>query len=303
MRQARGPDNEGRRVLREDGTMVDGSPTVPARRLGRELKRLREGTGKTQAEVATYCGTYSTTISKIETGDRVGPLSVIKLMLQLYGLQEAQAEQLLQLAAQAREPGWWADYGDDVIPHWFTEYLGLESAASEVWTYQQGYVPGLLQTSGYTEAVTVAVNTTGPSGSANEFARVRATRQGRLTGPKPLRLRAIIDEAVFHRKVGGPGVMREQLARLRAAASSPNITVQVLPFSAGAHPGMTGPFTTLRFAEEGMNMVYLEQRGGAVYLDRPVDVAVHETAFQRLSDLALSEEDMTSLFNEMERGY
>jgi len=282
--------------------MVDGSPTVPARRLGRELKRLREGTGKTQAEVADYCGTYSTTISKIETGDRVGPLSVIKLMLQLYGIEGAQSEQLLQLAAQAREPGWWADYGDDVIPHWFTEYLGLESAANEVWTFQQGYVPGLLQTRHYTEAVTAAINATGPSESANEFARVRATRQERLTGPQPLHLWAILDETVLHRKVGGPGVMRAQLTRLIDAASQqPTITVQILPFSAGAHPGMTGPFTILRFAEESMNMVYLEQRGGAVYLERPVDVEVHEATFRRLSDLALSEDDTVSLLNEIER--
>jgi transcriptional regulator with XRE-family HTH domain len=284
--------------------MVDGSPTVPARRLGREFKRLREGTGKTQAEVADYCGTYSTTISKIETGDRVGPLSVIKLMLQLYGIEGAQSAQLLQLAAQAREPGWWADYGDDVIPHWFTEYLGLESAANEVWTFQQGYVPGLLQTRDYTEAVTAAINATGPSESANEFTRVRATRQERLTGPEPLHLWAILDEAVLRRKVGGPGVMREQLARLIDAASQqPTITVQVLPFSAGAHPGMTGPFTMLRFAEESMNMVYLEQRGGAVYLERPVDVEVHEATFRRLSDLALSEDDTISLLNEIERGH
>jgi transcriptional regulator with XRE-family HTH domain len=290
-------------VLREDGTMVDGSPTVPARRLGRELKRLREGTSKTQAEVADYCGTYATTISKIETGDRVGPLSVIKLMLQLYRIEGAQSEQLLQLAAQARQPGWWADYGDDVVPHWFTEYLGLESAASEVWTFQQGYVPGLLQTRHYTEAVTAAINATGPSESANEFARVRATRQERLTGPESLRLWAILDEAVLHRKVGGPGVMREQLARLIDAASQPTIAVQVLPFSAGAHPGMTGPFTTLRFTEESMNIVYLEQRGGAVYLERPVDVEVHEATFRRLSDLALSEDDTVSLLTKIKRGH
>jgi hypothetical protein len=110
-----------------------------------------------------------------------------------------------------------------------------------------------------------------------------------------------LDEAVLHRKVGGPGVMREQLARLIDAASQqPTITVQVLPFSAGAHPGMTGPFTILRFAEESMNMVYLEQRGGAVYLERPVDVEVHEATFRRLSDLALSEDDTISLLNKIE---
>lgn len=282
--------------------MVDGSPTVPARRLGRELKRLREATGKTQAEVADWAGTYSTTISKIETGDRNAPLSVLKLMLQLYGVDAAHAEYLTQLAQQAREPGWWADYAD-AVPTWFMEYVGLESAAGAVWTYEQEYVPGLLQTSDYTEAMTLAVSSTGPSESAEGFARVRATRQQRLSGDAPMVLRAVLSEAVLHRQVGGPDVMREQVARLRDATSRPNITVQVLPFSVGAHPGMTGPFTMLRFAERSMDMVFVEQRGGAIYLERPVDVDVHEADFGRLSDLALSEGDTVSLFNEMERRY
>jgi transcriptional regulator with XRE-family HTH domain len=217
------------------GTMVDGSPTVPARRWGREFKRLREGTGKTQAEVADYRGTYPTTISKIEIGDRVGPLSVIKLMLQLYG---SWAPSLSSYRSwPRRQENRAGGRTTAVIPRWFTEYLGLESAANEVWTLQQKYVPGLLRIRRYTEAVTAAINATGPSESANEFTRVRATRQERLTGPQPLRLWAILDEAVLHRKVGGPGVMREQLARLIDAASQqPTITVQVLPFLSWGSP-------------------------------------------------------------------
>lgn len=281
--------------------MVDGSPTVPARRLGRELKRLREGTGKTQAEVAEWAGTYSTTISKIETGDRNAPLSVLKLMLQLYEVDAAHAEYLTQLAQQARQPGWWADYGD-AVPSWFMEFVGLESAAGEVWTYEQECIPGLLQTSGYSEAMTLD-SSTGSSESAEGFARVRATRQQRLGGDAPMLLRAVLSEAALYRQVGGPEVMREQVARLRDMASRPNITVQVLPFSVGAHPGMTGPFTMLRFAERSMDMVFLEQRGGGIYLERPVDVDVHEADFERLSDLALSEDDTVSLINDAGRRY
>ncbi len=272
--------------------MVDGSPTVPARRLGRELKRLRDATGKTQAEVADYAGTYPTTISKIETGDRTPPLSVLKLMLQLYGVDAARSETMMQLAQQAKVPGWWADYGD-LVPSWFTAYVRDESAASEVQTFEALSVPGLLQTRAYIEA----------AGLSEELARVRTTRQQRLTGTTPLALRAVLDEAVLHREVGGLEVMREQIKRLLDAASQPNITVQIVPFSVGAHPGMTGPFTILRFPEPSMDVVFVEQRGGAVYLDRPVDVDVHAASFRRLSELALSDDETVSLLNEMERRY
>ncbi len=278
--------------------METGSPTVPARRLGLELKRLRDATGKTQAEVAEWAGTYPTTISKIETGERNAPLSVLKLMLQLYQVDPIQAENLMQLAQQARERGWWVDYTEDV-PKWFTGYIREESAARAIWTYESGFFPGLLQTRRYTEAITVAAN----AESAEGFAQVRAARQQRLTGEAPLVLRAVIDEAVLHRQVGGPDVMREQIVRLREAMSQPNVTVQILPFSAGAHPGMTGPFTMLRFAERSMDIVYVELRGSAVYLDRPKDIDVHESDFEKLSGLALSEEDTTSLLSEMERRY
>jgi transcriptional regulator with XRE-family HTH domain len=230
--------------------MVDGSPTVPARRLGRELKRLREAAGKTQVEVGAWVGTPSTTISKIENAERNVPLPHLKLMLQLYKVDSAHGETLTQLAQQAKERGWWADYGE-AVPKWFTEYVGLETAATAVWTYEQEYIPGLLQTRRYTESMTATANSVGASESAENFARVRATRQQRLTDDKaPMALRAVLSEAVLRRTVGGPDVMREQIARLREATSQPNITVQVLPFSAGAHPGMTGPFTIRGFPKD-----------------------------------------------------
>jgi transcriptional regulator with XRE-family HTH domain len=290
------------RVVREDGTMASGGPAVPARRLGRELKRLREALGKTQTEVAQYVGAPSTTISKIETGERNAPIPHLKLMLQLYQVEPEHAETLIKLAEQAREPGWWVDYSSD-LPKWFREYVRVESDATQVWTYEQGYVPGLLQTRNYTEAITVATNTTETSESAEGFARVRAARQQRLIGEEPLVLQAVIDEAVLRRGVGGPDVMREQIARLLEAMSQPNITLRVLPFSAGAHPALTGSFIVLRFVEKALNMVYVELCGSAVYLDAEKDIDVHESAFTKLSELALSKEDTTSLLSEIERGY
>lgn len=281
--------------------MTGGGASVPAQRLGRELRRLRDAAGKTQAEVAKYVGTPSTTISKIETGERNAPIPHLKLMLQMYQVDPAHAETLIRLAEQAREPGWWVAYSSD-LPKWFREYVRVEDGANEVWTYEQGYFPGLLQTRSYTEAITVATGTN-ISESAERLASVRAARQQRLIGEAPLILRAVIDEAVLHRNVGGPDVMREQIARLREAMAQPNVSVRVLPFSAGAHPGLTGSFIVLRFAEKAMNMVYVELCGGSVCLDDLKDIDVHESAFQKVFDLALSEEDTTSLLSEMERGY
>ncbi len=282
--------------------MQGGGPTDPARRLGRELKRLREALGKTQVEVGEWVGTPSTTISKIENADRNVPFPHLKLMLQLYGVDAAHGETLTQLARQARERGWWADYGD-FVPKWFTEYIGLENSATEVWTYEQEYVPGLLQTRRYTEAVMLSVRSTGSSESVEGLTRVRETRQQRLSGSTPLGLRAVVNEAVLCRQVGAPEVMREQLARLREAASQPNISVRILPFSAGAHPAMTGPFTLLRFPERSMNVVYVELRGCAVYLEELKDIERHEAIFEQVCDLALSEDDTTSMLTEMGRRY
>ncbi len=302
MRQARRAHNAGWHVLTEGGAVADNSPTLRAKRLGNELKRLRLAVGKTQKEVGDWVGTPHTTISKIETADRNVPLPHLKLMLQLYGVNPTQSAALVQLAEQAKERGWWAEYGV-AVPDWFEDYVGLETAATEVWTYEAEYVPGLLQTARYTQALTRATSTAEPpdDGGLAGFAAVRAVRQRRLVDDEPLALSAVLNEAVLLREVGGPEVMREQLASLLTAAGRPNITLQVLPFSVGTHPGMHGPFTILRFMEESMNTVYVELRGGAVYQDTPVDIELHSTTFEQLTALALTAEDTISLLRETER--
>lgn len=281
--------------------MDTGGPAAPARRLGRVLRQLRDATGKTQLEVAKFVGTAPTTISKFENGERIPPPPHLKLMCLLYGVDETRAESLMRLVEQSKEPGWWSDYGDDV-PKWFTAYVAEENGASEIWVYEQGFIPGLLQTRRYTEAITAAASkaVAETSESAQGFARVRATRQQRLQAEPPLALRAVMDESVLHRRVGDPGVMAEQFAHLREAMGQPNISLRILPFSVGIHPGCTGSFTVLRFTERSMNMVYVEQRGGAFYLERPRDVDLHEEIFEQLWHLALNSKDTVSLLVEME---
>ncbi len=133
------------------------------------------------------------------------------------------------------------------VPVWFADYIGMETVAAETWTYEAEFIPGLLQTAQYTEVVSHALK---PTNSPEEIARIvrlRAERQRRLTGEEPLTLRAVINEAAVRRAVGGPEVMRAQLRHLADMATRPNVTVQVLPFSAGAHRGMLGSFAALRF--------------------------------------------------------
>lgn len=287
--------------------MTEGSPTVPARRLGRTLRRLRESHGLSQVQVGQLVSMPSTTVSKYETADRVPSERAVKLFLTCFKIEWSSplGEELLKLADKARTPGWWTDYLD-VIADWFVDRLGLEAAANALWIYESGGVPGLLQTPDYARAVIAGVNSAGPAEDAERIAAVRAARQRRLNEERPdgepLVLKTVLDEAVLRRQIGGPEVMRDQIVALREAADRPNITLQVLPFSAESHPGIGGPFTTIRFSETEMNTVYIELRGGAVYLDRPVDVERYVATFNKLTRLALTEGGTKRFLDEMLEG-
>jgi hypothetical protein len=206
--------------------------------------------------------------------------------LQLYGVGSPEAEALERLRREADQRGWWASYGA-TVPPWFADYIGMETVAAEVWTYESEFIPGLLQTPQYTEAINTALN---PARTAEEIARIvqlRASRQKRLSGDDRLTLRAVISEAALRWVVGSAELMRAQARHIAEIAQQPNVTVQVLPFSAGAHRGMRGAFTALRFPEEPMNTVYLELDGAALYLESPTEVARYADTFSRLTDLAL----------------
>jgi transcriptional regulator with XRE-family HTH domain len=279
--------------------MGDDSPTMRRRQLGAELRRLREEAGKTQEDVQEWTNVPATTISRMEHGKRRVPVTFLKAVLPLYGVGSPQAEALEKLARESSERGWWAAYGD-TVPDWFASFLGMETAADELWTYEAEYVPGILQTNRYTEATRAAMGT--PSEGSEKLVAVRSARQKRLSGDNPMTFRAVLNEAVIRREVGGPDVMREQLEYLARAAARPNITLQILPFAAGAHPGMLGPFTALRFPQEPLNTIYIELDGGAVYWEKPASVERYAATFRRLSELALNEEDTISLISEALRG-
>ncbi len=236
----------------------------------------------------------------MENGKQRVTQAYLTLLLQLYEVGSPHAEALDRLRRESGQRGWWADYGK-TVPKWFADYVGMETVAAEVWTYESEFIPGLLQTPQYTEAVTVATNPASTPQQAQKFAEVRAARQQRLTSEEPLVLRAVINEAALRREVGGPDVMRAQARRLAEVATLPNVTVQVLPFSAGAHPGMLGAFTALRFPEEPMNTVYRELYGAALYLEAPSEIERHVNIFERLASLALDADATAKLLDQLER--
>ena len=259
-----------------------------------ELRRLREAAGRSQEEAGRWLDIPATAISKMETGKQRVSAAYLKLLLQFYEVGSPHSEALERLRRESSHRGWWAAYGD-TVPKWFADYVGMETAAAEVWTYEAEFIPGLLQTPAYTEAVTRATNPTITDEQVQRFVEVRAARQKRLTSDDPLALRAVINEAAIRREVGGPEVMQAQIQRLIEASELPTVTVQLLPFSVGAHPGMLGAFTALRFPEEPMNTVYVELDGAALYLEAPAETARYAKTFERLTSMALSAEDTVAL--------
>ncbi|MGH3856354.1 MAG: helix-turn-helix domain-containing protein [Pseudonocardiaceae bacterium] len=290
----------GYHLLTED-TMAGSSPTVRRRQLGMELRRLRELVGKTQEDAGDWLGIDSTAVSRMESGKRRVTVSHLRSYFQLYEVGSPHADYLLTLCREGAQRGWFVSYGK-TVPRWFRDYIGMETAAAEVWTWEPLFVPGLLQARAYTEALGAALNPTRTAEEIQRLAQLRADRQQRLTDDDPLALRALIDEAALRREVGGPEVMHAQLAHLAKISTLPNVTVQVTPFSAGAHRGMRGAFTALRFPQEPMNTVYLELYGEALYIEAPSEVARYAEIFEELAQTALSGDDTAELIANMIEG-
>src|SRR3989440_726380 len=221
------------------------SPTVRRRRLGLELRRLREAAGVTIDTVAERLECSSSKISRIETGHTGATPRDVRDMLEVYGVSGAATEGLVQVAREARQKGWWHLYGTVLT----SAYVGLEAAASEIHAYEGQVVPGLLQTDNYAREMILKGRPDITQAELDRRVHVRMARQSLLTQDDPLRLWVVLDEAVFHRTVGGPTVMRRQLDHLAMVAELPNVTLQVLPFAAGAHAGMDGSFAILGYED------------------------------------------------------
>jgi transcriptional regulator with XRE-family HTH domain len=265
------------------------SPTVKRRRLAAELRKAREQAELTIEEVAERLEWSSAKISRIENA-RVSVLPRdVKFLLSTYGLTDRDEiwDPLLGLARESRQKGWWHQHGD-AIRDWFEVYVGLEAEAATMSSYHTEFMHGLLQTKDYARAVHRASLPTATDDEIEQLVNVRMERQDVLTSSDGLHLWFILNEAVLRRVVGGHAIMREQLARLAQASLLPNITLQVMPFSGGAHASMDGSFSILGFPDPAdPNIVYIEYQTGALYLEKREEVDRYKLIFDHLRAQAL----------------
>ena len=265
------------------------NPTVRRRRLGAELRRLRMASGLKSTEVAERLMVSQPKISHLENGNRTISPRDVRDLCAIYAVTDQQViDSLMEMARESGRRGWWHRYGDlsDSV------YIGLETDAAAIRTYEPTVIPGLLQTPAYAQAV---IGETIPLPTAEQAAtrlKVHLRRQHRIYDPAcPLRLRAVVDEAALRRVVGSPETMREQLEHLNAFDGEPHITVQVLPYTVGAHPSLSGQFSILAFADSPDAVVYVERFTSGLYLEKPSDVRHYSVMHDHLQARALDPAD------------
>lgn len=293
--------------------MTDDSPTLRSKALGAELRKIRERRGDelgrvvTLGEVEAALDRSSGWLSRIENGKRKLPsINDIRALLDYYEVvDETVREQLLSVTKQARTRGWWNTFKDK-IPEAYATYVGLEAGARKIYIASSSIIPGLLQTEDYAGYVTRTAGVSRGLTPEQVEARVavRARRQRLLTRDEnPVALRAVFDEAALLRQVGSSKVMREQLDFLIALAERPNVTLQVIPFAAGAHPAVTCDFTILEFAGTDPDIVSIETLVGSLFIEKSEEVDPHIEAFRDLHSVALGEVDSLRMMAQARAGY
>lgn len=272
-------------------------PTLRRRKLVKELIAAREAAGMKASQLATEIDLKPSAVSKIEKGTQGLTLRNIKAYARVTGLSKAKTDELVLLGANDKTyEDWLVEFRED-MPEWFALYPALEEDAVQIWNYEPELIKGLVQTPEYAEAI---VRAGLPEISAEELERsvdLRKRRQELLERDDPPKLRLVLNEAVIRRQVGGEAVMSKQIRHLVTLSKEEHIEIQVLPFSAGAHPGMKTGFTLLRFPEgfDDMDCVYLENNNGGVWQEVLEHVAEYSATFERQCSMALSAEETRAL--------
>ncbi|MEU5095966.1 helix-turn-helix transcriptional regulator [Streptomyces sp. NPDC020996] len=289
-----------------EGQFTRGSrvSTVLARKLGGELLRLRDEAGLTQPQAAEALSATAAKVAKMERGWVPFRDPDIRILCDLYGVRDAKAvERLLNLAKTDRErrkaKGWWNHYPE---LRSLVEYVALEDIATGIRTWQGAFVPGLLQTPDYARALAIGNADWDDPDEIERFVEAKIARQAKLTDGDSLGLWAIVGEGALRQLVGGRDVMREQLARLLEASRLPNVKLQVVPFLAGSHPGMTSAFSIVSFAEPGaMDVVYMDTTSSTLWLESESDAARHIATFERIARSGLALRDSAALIERIRK--
>ncbi|ROQ66032.1 helix-turn-helix protein [Streptomyces sp. 840.1] len=281
--------------------------TVLGRQLGDELRRFREDAGLSTAAAAEVLDCTKGKISRIENGHVPVRTPDLSALIHAYAVSDPEArDRLASLARTAnrrRREGWWHQYGS-VLGDTYRDYIEMETICDGVRTFQVQLVPGLLQTPEYGRAVTVASRAWQTAEEIDQFVQVRLARQKRLAGDDSLEFWAVLAEGVLHQQVGGQAVMRDQLEHLANLAEQPNITVQVLPFSRGAHAGMFGPYLLLSFPRvSALDLVLTETPTGNIWMERESDVARYRDLFDDARTSALPPTESLSVIRRIAKEY
>ncbi|MGA4841330.1 helix-turn-helix domain-containing protein [Streptomyces sp. G45] len=278
------------------------NPTVRRRRLGQELRRLRELKGMTAEEVAERLLVSQSKISRLENGRRSISQRDVRDLCGVYEVEDHRiVDSLMQMAKDSRQQGWWHSFGD--IP--YSVYIGLETDAASLRVYDPQVVPGLLQTRSYAEALITGALPETPPTDIEKRVQVRMRRQERIAAPEnPLRLWSVLDESALRRVVGTRALMREQLEHLVEQSQLPHVTVQVIPFEMGAHPGLNGQYAILEFPDASdSSVVYIEGVTSDLYLEKANDVQQYSVMYEHLRAQALNVDQSRQLIADIAKDY
>jgi transcriptional regulator with XRE-family HTH domain len=288
--------------------VADGSPTVRRRELGALLRRLREEKGFTVKQVTEHLLCSPSKVSRIETGQRGATQRDVRDLCDLYGVtDEAERGRLMQLARESKQQGWWQSYD---LPFGTPTYVGLEAEAVRIREFDCGVISGLLQTPDYVRALHLNPMPEPPPREVtpnlvDQRVEARLIRQQLLTGrtPSPLNFWTVLDEAVLHRVIGGPAVMQSQLQFVVDRMLLDNLTVQVLPFGAGAHPATGSSFSIMEFSGDVLDIVYSEGLEGFMFMERPEEITMYDRVFERLSSMAMNQDQSAEFILKLSKTY
>jgi transcriptional regulator with XRE-family HTH domain len=271
--------------------MAGRSPKARRRRLGLELRQLRENANLTIEQVAVRLEVSDSKISRIENGQVSATPRDVRDMAALYGVTGQRMENLMQLARETREKAWWTGYSE--LP---VDSAAFEAEATSILMFAPSIVPGLFQTPDYARAILRGIYCDLPREEIERRVEFRMKRQARLAESTPPTLWAVLDEAILHRMIGDPMIMHHQLKSLAETAALPNVTLQLLPYDAGAHAGLDGPFTIIRFSEPtDRDMIYFEHTGWEHYLDDPNSISLHLSLFDHIRAAASKPDESLDL--------
>lgn len=265
--------------------MAERSPTLRRRELASRLRELRKQAGLTVEDVARELLCSPPKISRIETGTRSPTLRDVRDLCVLFHVDDAERTRLMTIAREAKQQGWWNKFDDLAID----SLIGLEIEAKRISSYESCIVPWAFQSKQYARAVIKGILPRIDDRILEERVTARMTRQELLQSGDPPYLWSLIDESALRRIVGGGGVMREQLSKILEVAATPHVTMQIVPFDAGAHPGLDNTFTLLEFDSSGQSPVaYVENLAGTFYLERESEIARYREVLEHLRACALS---------------